>query len=888
MTRRGVCLHSGAGKETLPALDDPAAIQGLSFCPRPAGVPRRPLALVVGLVLLGIALGLAACGGDGGEGSATATPTGTPLADLTGGELRDSTGSVVAKPVSQETLEPEEFLARVEEDSAWSDHLDLARDLGYTDVQTALTVEYDNGAVVTSGLIASQGIDRVILVSATEPLQSVFIMKPTLVDGRVTSIEIITHRGVTTLDLETRTVTAQDMYSSCSYGNCLAGALYFWVDDDEFWSLYGFICDGCWSSQSAIGAVVCTACLATYPAIALASAAYCAIEDACDFCINDNCGQDEHGEPFCAAGGYGPTGSAVVRTVADYSCVNPKTQNSQCELTSTIQILEECEYGCAPPPTGDTASRSCVLNRACSTDADCPADRNVGDEYCATLITNGAWNASIVQPYRDYFCSAGTCTSAVRYRGTSCPYGCAPGGAACFDPATCERDETVQGNCVVGQGGDQGDMLYETYKHYYATETNSGWICTSETRYREIECLYGCEAGFLNSKCFDPAACDREEVTGRNCVPALGEGWQGDILYETYKHYYPTQNSNETWTCASETLTRQSDCQHGCDASRSKCFDPAACDREEVTGSNCVIAQGEGWQGDILYETYKHYYPSQNSDETWTCASETLTRQIGCDYGCSTDGKSCAEPLPSCVSATCEREEPLTDPICQLRPDDNKYIIAQDFRHYFCESLTTGGSTCTSEVITRAIQECPHGCALGGQSCAQPPPTCDPAACEREEPATEPVCAQAQSGWIIEQIFRQYFCRSLNTGGSTCDSTTVARTLANCPYGCASDGKSCAQPPPGTVPAAPSGFLALQHSGGTEFEWTDNSDNEDGFRVYFGSRSLGGPSQLITTVGPDTQLVDTDFVRSGSETCWEVYAYNAAGESAPAWYCLPP
>ncbi len=843
------------------------------------------LAWVVSLAVSATLLSLAACGGDGGEGGATATPTGTPSAELTEGVVVDSSGSVVARPVSQQSLDADEFLELANADSEWHDHLELASALGYTNVQTALTTEYDNGAVVTSGLIASEGSDRVILVSATAPLESVFIMKPTLVDGRVTSIEVITHRGVATLDLDTRTITTQDTYSSCSYGNCLAGALYFWVDDDEFWDLYGFICDGCWSSQSAIGAAVCTACLATYPAIALASAAYCAIEDACDFCINDNCGQNEYGEPFCAAGGYGSTGSAIVRTVADYSCVNPKTVDSQCEATNTIQVLEECEYGCAPPPTGDTASRSCLLNRACSTDADCPTDRDIGNEYCFTLVTNETWNASIVQPYVDYSCSGGTCTSVVRYRSTSCPYGCAPDSAICFDPATCERDEVTQRSCVPAQGeGWQGDILYETYKHYYATETNRGWICTWETRTRQSDCQHGCDAG--RSKCFDPAACERDEVTQRNCVPAPGEGSQGDILHETYKHYYPLQNSDETWTCASETRTRQSGCQHGCDASRSKCFDPAACERDEVIQTNCVTAPGEGWQGDILYETYKHYYPSVDQYETWTCASETRTRQTECLHGCSADGKACG--AAPCDPTTCEREEPLTDPVCELRPDDNKYVVAQDFRHYFCEPLGTDGSTCTSEVITRAVEVCPDGCAPDGESCVPAPPTCDPDTCEREEPGTDPYCAQAPSGWIVEQIFRQYFCSPLVTGGSTCDSTTVARTLANCPYGCASDGKSCAQPPPGTVPAAPSGFLALQHAGGTEFEWTDNSDNEDGFRVYFGGRSLGRPSQLIATVGPDTQTVDTDFVRSGSEICWEVYAYNAAGESAPAWYCLPP
>ena len=150
---------------------------------------------------------------------------------------------------------------------------------------------------------------------------------------------------------------------------------------------------------------------------------------------------------------------------------------------------------------------------------------------------------------------------------------------------------------------------------------------------------------------------------------------------------------------------------------------------------------------------------------------------------------------------------------------------------------------------------------------------------------------------ILER-YNHYHCDNPHESNSQCDYETMATLVQECPLGCT--GTSCTQPasptpptptaspPPSGVPAAPSDFLALQHAGGTEFQWTDNSLNEDGFRIYFGGRSVGRPSQLITTVGPDTQTVDTDFVRSGTEVCWEIYGFNAAGESEPAWYCLPP
>jgi hypothetical protein len=148
---------------------------------------------------------------------------------------------------------------------------------------------------------------------------------------------------------------------------------------------------------------------------------------------------------------------------------------------------------------------------------------------------------------------------------------------------------------------------------------------------------------------------------------------------------------------------------------------------------------------------------------------------------------------------------------------------------------------------------------------------------------------------VLER-YNHYHCDNPHRSNSRCNSELLMTRVEECPLGCA--GTVCAttpppptptaSPPPSGVPAAPSDFLALQHAGGTEFQWTDNSLNEDGFRIYFGGRSVGRPSQLITTVGPDTQTVDTDFVRSGTEVCWEIYGFNAAGESEPAWYCLPP
>lgn len=64
--------------------------------------------------------------------------------------------------------------------------------------------------------------------------------------------------------------------------------------------------------------------------------------------------------------------------------------------------------------------------------------------------------------------------------------------------------------------------------------------------------------------------------------------------------------------------------------------------------------------------------------------------------------------------------------------------------------------------------------------------------------------------------------------------------------------------------------------------WKDNSDSENGFRVY---RIVGNKMSKIAELGPNT----TNFVDQAapSKACYVVVAFNSAGESAPtAKACL--
>jgi hypothetical protein len=92
---------------------------------------------------------------------------------------------------------------------------------------------------------------------------------------------------------------------------------------------------------------------------------------------------------------------------------------------------------------------------------------------------------------------------------------------------------------------------------------------------------------------------------------------------------------------------------------------------------------------------------------------------------------------------------------------------------------------------------------------------------------------------------------------------------------------------PDSAPAAPSGLHIIDDVIDCTIEWTDNSDNESGFRIY----SIGkdcvdctgviGKDILIDTVGADVTSYswgDT-CCNVGQCLCVEVRAYNSKGES---------
>jgi hypothetical protein len=113
-------------------------------------------------------------------------------------------------------------------------------------------------------------------------------------------------------------------------------------------------------------------------------------------------------------------------------------------------------------------------------------------------------------------------------------------------------------------------------------------------------------------------------------------------------------------------------------------------------------------------------------------------------------------------------------------------------------------------------------------------------------------------------------------------------------YACAfnSAGQSCA---PGnvwgttlvvTLPAAPTngtGSINLSSSS-IQFSWTDNSTNEDGFRIYHWSAADGSVWKLAGTKGANVTSLTENGLSSNSTYYYYVCAYNSAGQSCAPGY----
>ena len=93
---------------------------------------------------------------------------------------------------------------------------------------------------------------------------------------------------------------------------------------------------------------------------------------------------------------------------------------------------------------------------------------------------------------------------------------------------------------------------------------------------------------------------------------------------------------------------------------------------------------------------------------------------------------------------------------------------------------------------------------------------------------------------------------------------------------------ACATPLPLEPLAASKADAVLISSGSVQITWTDNSINEDGFRVERAASDAGPWTALVTTGPGVTSAQDASGIPNQERVCYRVVAFNKAGDAAPS------
>lgn len=422
------------------------------------------------VLMLVLGLTLAACGSGGLFG------------DLAAAELWDPRdGQVVAKPQAQVSLTVEAFEGFIQTDANRATHLQMAEEMGYATVRAAARVTYDNGTVMTTAALSgeTEGDLAVLVVGdmpgageTSDPPEAVFIAEPVFEEGKLARVHFVSDRGELNLDPGTGQVDLiRAEYGSCATWNCLAGAIFFWWQDNSagmeaYWGTAGEACMDCIALPHS-APVACPICAAFLGAVVLASVTDCTIWP-CDLCVSDSCHLPEYENQRCVT----ENGASEVRqSVTNWVCENPRTQQAECVRGTTVTETESCPWGCRP------GSPTCMWSTQCLVDLNlCPSALQgtwcVGDDLRHTYEKQGCVSDDpLVQN------EWGSCvpTGQYEFETSACPYTCtnysSPTGGfegqcdppPTCDPALCEQFQRPVGDpyCMVRPDDNKSVVVRE-------------------------------------------------------------------------------------------------------------------------------------------------------------------------------------------------------------------------------------------------------------------------------------------------------------------------------------------------------------------------------------------------------------------------------------------
>ena len=90
---------------------------------------------------------------------------------------------------------------------------------------------------------------------------------------------------------------------------------------------------------------------------------------------------------------------------------------------------------------------------------------------------------------------------------------------------------------------------------------------------------------------------------------------------------------------------------------------------------------------------------------------------------------------------------------------------------------------------------------------------------------------------------------------------------------CSSDDNSESE----AAPIAPSNLTGALMSGQVRLNWTDNSNNEAGFKIE--RKQINGSYSLLNSVVPNVIIFEDNTITTGQSYIYRVYSYNAVGNS---------